>query len=80
MIPNEKGWHYFAVKKVSALLRGIILKNNGDFYCLNCLHSFKTENKLRCREKVCENKYFCEITLPTQKYNVLKLNQFMKSD
>ena len=44
MIPNEKGWHYLAVKKMSALLRGITSKDNDIFYCLNCLHSFRTEN------------------------------------
>ena len=44
MISNEEGqrWYYLAVKRLSALLRGNTLKNNGDFYCLNCLHYFKT--------------------------------------
>ena len=32
-------------KNLSALLRGITSKNHGGFYCLNCLHSFVTENK-----------------------------------
>ena len=32
MIPNGEGWHYLAVKELSALLRGITPKNNGDFY------------------------------------------------
>ena len=32
-------WHYLAVKKLSALLRGITSKHNGDFCCLNCLPS-----------------------------------------
>ena len=40
-------------KKLSALLHGIISKHKGDFYCLNCLHSFRTENKLKYHEKVC---------------------------
>ena len=42
MIPNKEkeGWHYLAVKKLSTLLRGITSKHHGDFYCLNCLHSF----------------------------------------
>ena len=33
MILNDVGqrWHYLAVKKLSALLRGITSKNNGDF-------------------------------------------------
>ena len=46
MISNAKRWHYFAVKKLSALLRGKTSKYNGDFFCLNCLHSFETESKL----------------------------------
>ena len=46
MIPNGKGWCHLAIKKLSVLLRGITLKYNGDFCCLNCLHSFRTENKL----------------------------------
>ena len=29
MIPNGEKWHYIAVKKISALLRGITSKNNG---------------------------------------------------
>ena len=44
MTPNEISWHYLTVEKLSALLRRITLKNNGDFYCLNFLHSFKTKN------------------------------------
>ena len=46
MISNgEKLWHYLVVKKLSALLRGITSKNNGDFYCVNCPHSFRTTKK-----------------------------------
>ena len=58
MISNkEKGrWHYLAVKKLSPLLRGIISKHQGDFYCLNCFHSFATENKLESYKKTCKNK------------------------
>ena len=40
MIPNGEKRHYVAVKKLSALLRGITSKHHDDFYCLNCLHSF----------------------------------------
>ena len=55
-------------------------KNNGDFYCLNCLHSFRTENKLRCHNKVCKNNFFSGIVLPTQRDNTLIFNQYTKSD
>ena len=49
MIPpeEEEVQHYLAVKNLSALLRGITSKHKGDFYCLNCSHSFRTENKKR---------------------------------
>ena len=45
-------------KKLSALLRGITSKYYGDFYCLNCLHAFATENKHESHKKVCENEDF----------------------
>ena len=59
MIPNGEGWHYLAVKKLSVSLRGITSKQHGDFYCLNCLHSFAIENKRESHKNVYENKYFC---------------------
>ena len=66
MIPNQEGWHYLAIEKLSALVRGITSKNNGDFYCLNCLHSFKTKIKLESHKKVYENKYFCSVLMPSE--------------
>ena len=45
MIPSGEGWDYLAVKRLSALLRGIASKHLGDFYCLSCLHSFAIESK-----------------------------------
>ena len=44
--------HYLAVKRLSALFRGITGNNNGDFYCFQ---SYNTENKLKKPKKVCEN-------------------------
>ena len=54
-------------------------RNDGDFYCLNCLQSFRTENKLKSHERVCKNKYFCGIVISFQKENLLPFNQYMKS-
>ena len=54
---------------MSDLLHGKTPKHKGNFYCLNCLHSFRTENKLKSHEKVCKNKDFCGIVLPTEKDN-----------
>ena len=55
---ERRQWHYLAVKKLPALLREITSKNNGDFYYLICLHSFRTKNKLESHKKSCENKIF----------------------
>ena len=40
MITDGEKWHYLAV---SPLLRGITSNPVGDFYCLNCLHSYRTD-------------------------------------
>ena len=90
MIPNEekKGrkakakeqWHYLTVKKLSTFLREITSSHHGDFYCLNCIYSFKTKNELNSHEEVRENKDFCGISMPSEKNNMLEFNQNMKSD
>ena len=58
MAPNEEeGCYYLAVKKLSALLRGITSKHDGEFYCLSCFHSFRKENKLISYENVCKKRF-----------------------
>ena len=66
MVPNEEGWHYLALKKLSALLREITSKQDGDSCCFNCLHSFRIKDKLNSHKKVCENK---NVVIPT-KFNL----------
>ena len=82
MIPNEEKerWHYLAVKKLFKLLHGITSKHKRNFYCLNCLHSFRTENKIKSHGKVYKNKDFCGILMPSEKDKILEFNQYMKSD
>ena len=82
IIPNEEkeGWHYLAVKKLSVLLRGITSKHHGDLLCLNCIHSFRTENKVKFHEKVCKNKDFYGIVIPLEKDKILEFGHYMKSD
>ena len=65
---------------MSTLLRGITSKHHSDFYCLNYLPSFKTENKLKSHENVCKNKDICDIVMPSEKDNILEFNQYMESD
>ena len=47
MIPNGGRWHYITVKALPTSVREISSKHRIDFYCLNCLHSCRTENKLK---------------------------------
>ena len=47
MITDGNKWHYLAVKSLSGLLRRIKGNNCGDFYCLNCLHSYTTKISLK---------------------------------
>ena len=77
--PKSEGWqqwHYLAVKELPALLRGITSKNSDDFYCLNCLYSFRTKSKLESRKRACRNKDFCNVKMPSKK---LDFNQYQKS-
>ena len=52
---------------MSALFCKVTSKHDGDFYCLNCLHSFRTENKLKEHENVCKNHDYCYIDFYVEK-------------
>ena len=68
------------LRSLSALLRGISSSsNNGDFYCLNCFHSYLTLNKLKKHERVCNNHDYCYIDMPEKGKNILKYNPGDKS-
>ena len=47
---DGEGWHYLAVKTLSALLSGIMFKIA--LPCLNCLYSFTTENKRESHKNI----------------------------
>ena len=79
MISNGKNWHYLAVKSLSRLLKGITSNHDGDYYCLNCFHSYRTENKLNVHKKICENNKYCNIEMPSPNNNIIKYNQGNKS-
>ena len=79
MITDGKKWHYLAVKKLSVLLRGITSNHVGDFYCLNCFHSYSTENKLKKHEKVCNDHDYCYVEMPNEDNKILKYNHGEKS-
>ena len=82
-------WLYIALKSVrtddgfnrpisslSRLFRGITANNHGDFYCLDCLHSFRTDNALK---NICGNNDYCHVEMPTKDNNKLKYNHGEKS-
>ena len=56
------------------------MKNNGDFYCLNCLHLFKVKNKLGSHKSVCENKDFWNVIMPSEDTKILEFSQYQKYD
>ena len=75
---GEKG-HCLVVKHLSGLLRGVTSNHHGDFYCLNCFHSYSTKNKLEAHKKICENHDYCHVEMPTKDNNTIKYNQGEKS-
>ena len=66
-------------KKLSALLRRITSNHNGDFYCINCFHSFRTKNKLKKHENICKNHDICYIEMPEEYDKMSKLKHGEKS-
>ena len=67
-------------KKLSALLREITSNCDGDFYCLNCFHSYSTEKKVKKQEKVCNDHHdYCYVEMPNEDNKVLEYNYGEKS-
>ena len=79
MISDGENWHYLTVKNLSRLLRGITSNHDGDFYCLNYFHSYRTKNKLNAHKKICENHEYCHTEMPNKDNNMIKYNQGEKS-
>ena len=80
MIPNGERLHYIALKKLSTVLGGKASKQHDGSYGLNCLHYFATENKHESYKKLCENKNFCNIIMPSDDTKILEINQSQKFD
>ena len=59
---------------MSALLRGATSNHNRDFYCLNCFHSYKTENKLKKQERILKDHDYCYVEMPNEYNKILKYN------
>ena len=65
---GTSNWHYLVVKSISGLLRRITSNHNGNFYCLNCFHSYTTAKKLRKHERICNVHNFCHLKDKMLKY------------
>ena len=70
MITDGKIWHYFAVKSLSALPKGITSKHDGDFYCLRCLYLYRTVKHY----DVCNDHDHCYVEMPKKDNKTLKYN------
>ena len=79
MISNGENWHYLVVKSLSGLLTGITSNHKEDFYCLNYFHSYRTKTKLEAHTKICENRDYCRVEMPTKDNNTIKYNHGEKS-
>ena len=79
MTTDAKKWHYPAVKSLSALRRCATAKHDGDFYYLNCLHSWRMENKLKKYYNVCKNHDYCYVEMPNGYNKILKYKHGEKS-
>ena len=60
MITDGKKWHYLAVKKSSALLRGVTSNHVRDFHLGQKINSKKQEN-------ACKNHDYCCIEMPKKR-------------
>ena len=76
---GTSNWHYLTVKSISGLLRGITSNHNGDFYCLNCFHSNRTNEKLKKHGKICKNHDFSHLKMPNANNNILESKSGKKS-
>ena len=52
-------------------MRRITSKHYGDFYCVNCLYSFRTKHKLESHKRICENKDFYNVVMPSEDTKIL---------
>ena len=66
-------------KKIFCILYRDNIKSQRAFYCLNCFHSFRTENKFKKHKNVCENHDYCYVEMPKEDNKILKYNHGEKS-
>ena len=75
MITNREKWHYITIKSIPGLFRRITSNNNGDFYCLNCFHSYRTENALKKHELICNDHNIVKLIFQVKKIKYLAIHK-----
>ena len=92
-IGDDKGkWHFLALpsnldedgirrpkKSISRLMEGISSNSHDDFYCYECLHSFRTEIAIKNHVDLCKNNKLAKIELPNEENKFKKYNPGGKS-
>jgi len=71
--------HYTAIKSLPTLFRGVTSSHNGDFYCRNCLGSFRTQEALDNHIQACKDHDFCYVKMPEEGKNILRYQEGSKS-
>ena len=62
------------------LIRGVTSNNYVDFFCRNCMHSYRTENRLKNYERLCINHHdHCETVMPKPNKNIVEFKSNEKS-
>ena len=66
-------------KKITSIIKTNYI--NGDFYCLNSLHSSGARNKLESHQKVyIKKKDFCSVIMSSKDIEIFEFYQYQKSD
>ena len=92
-VGDDKGkWHFPALpsnldeagirrpkKSISRLMEGISSNSHDDFYCYECLHSFRTEIAIKNHVDLCKNNKLAKIELPNEENKFKKYNPGGKS-
>ena len=79
LIQQGKKKHYAVIKSLSALFRGATSNHNGDFYCRNCLGSFRSKNTLEIHIQACKDHDFCYVKMPDEGKNILRYQEGSKA-
>ena len=89
MTPNREKWHYVAAKKyqhyseewhqtINLIFIVWIVFIPLEQKILNHIQTIL--NKLKSHKKVCENKHFHNVIMPSEDTKIFELNQYQKSD